>query len=237
MRLSSLLENDIAALETGHRGYLLTGNASYLEPFERRRELIKNRVEELAVLILEVPKQRKRVMKIQEIVQKWLDTFALPQMNGRLTKGMSVVADSTGDSSGALGSGLLSQARESLQLLQADEQIVLNERMREQEWAAQSTQILDFLTKLERSTIEMQKEKRGYLLTGENSFAEAYRRATGGLLHLPWLPHDSGSQLTRAVKRAEPDQKSVGALGVRGGGSRNGSQANREGSRRFGGEE
>jgi PAS domain S-box-containing protein len=178
MRLSSLLENDIAALETGHRGYLLTGNASYLEPFERRRELIKSRVEELTVLILDIPKQRKRVMKIQEIVQKWLDTFALPQMNGRLTKGMSVVAESSGDASGALGSGLLSQARESLQLLQADEQIVLNERMREQEWAAQSTQILDFLTKLERSVIEMQKEKRGYLLTGENSFAEAYRRAT-----------------------------------------------------------
>src|SRR5688500_5535108 len=179
MRLSSLLENDIAALETGHRGYLLTGNPSYLEPFEGRRELIKNRVEELAVLILEVPKQRKRVMKIQEIVQKWLDTFALPQMNGRLTKGMSVVTDSSGDSSGALGSGLLSQARENLQQLQADEQIVLNERMREQEWAARSTQILDFLTKLERSTIEMQKEKRGYLLTGDDSFAEAYRRATG----------------------------------------------------------
>ena len=179
MRLSSLLENDIAALETGHRGYLLTGNAAYLEPFERRRELIKSRVEELAVLILEVPKQRKRVMKIQEIVQKWLDTFALPQMNGRLAKGMSVVAESAGDSSGALGSGLLSQARENLQQLQADEQIVLNERMREQEWAAQSTQIQDFLTKLERSVIEMQKEKRGYLLTGENSFAEAYRRATG----------------------------------------------------------
>ena len=178
MRLSSLLENDIAALETGHRGYLLTGNASYLEPFERRRELIKSRVEELTVLILDIPKQRKRVMKIQEIVQKWLDTFALPQMNGRLTKGISVVAESSGDASGALGSGLLIQARESLQLLQADEQIVLNERMREQEWAAQSTQILDFLTKLERSVIEMQKEKRGYLLTGENSFAEAYRRAT-----------------------------------------------------------
>ena len=178
MRLSSLLENDIAALETGHRGYLLTGNASYLESFDRRRELIKARVEELTVLILDIPKQRKRVMKIQEIVQKWLDTFALPQMNGRLTKGMSVVAESSGDSSGALGSGLLLQARESLQLLQADEQIVLNERMREQEWAAQSTQILDFLTKLERSVIEMQKEKRGYLLTGENSFAEAYRRAT-----------------------------------------------------------
>src|SRR3954451_13801630 len=50
MLLSSILENDIAAMETGHRGYLLTGNTEYLEPFERRRELIKGRVEELTVL-------------------------------------------------------------------------------------------------------------------------------------------------------------------------------------------
>src|SRR3954471_22172320 len=177
MRLSSVLENDIAALETGHRGYLLTGGSEYLEPFERRRELIKQRVEDLTVLILDSPRQRKRVMKIQEIVQKWLDSVALPQINDRQTKGAARLAEA-GDSYGVLGNGLLNQAREILQSLQNEEQIVLNQRMREQEWAAQSTQILDFLTKLERSVIEMQKEKRGYLLTADNSFADAYRKAT-----------------------------------------------------------
>src|SRR3954471_11662699 len=89
IRLSSVIENDIAALETGHRGYLLTGNPTYLEPFERRRELIKKRVEELTLLILDSPRQRKRVMKIQEIVQKWLDDVALPQINDRQTKGVA----------------------------------------------------------------------------------------------------------------------------------------------------
>jgi PAS domain S-box-containing protein len=49
--------------------------------------------------------------------------------------------------------------------------------MEEQDWASQSTQILDFLPKLERSALEMEKEKRGYLLTNEASFAEAYKRA------------------------------------------------------------
>jgi PAS domain S-box-containing protein len=177
MRLSSVIENDIAALETGHRGYLLTGNPEYLEPFERRRELIKRRVEELTMLILDSPRQRKRVMKIQEIVQKWLDQVALPQINERQTKGAARLVES-GESYGLLGNGLLNQAREILQSLQNEEQIVLNQRMREQEWAAQSTQILDFLTKLERSVIEMQKEKHGYLLTGDIAFADAYRRTT-----------------------------------------------------------
>ncbi|MEY2497611.1 MAG: hypothetical protein QOD12_1167 [Verrucomicrobiota bacterium] len=178
MRLSSVIENDIAALETGHRGYLLMGQTFYLEPFERRRELIKHRVEDLTQLILDSPRQRKRVMKIQEIVQKWLETVALPQMNSRTTSGVTNLAESASNSAPSLGNSLLNQAREILQSLQNEEQIVLNQRMRDQEWATQSTQILDFLTKMERSVIEMQKEKRGYLLTGDNTFAEAYRRAT-----------------------------------------------------------
>ncbi len=72
---------------------------------------------------------------------------------------------------------MLDQAREHLRSLQNEEQIVLNQRMRDQEWAAQSTQILDLLPRLERSVIEMQKEKRGYLLTGDNTFVDAYNRA------------------------------------------------------------
>ena len=178
MRLGSVIESDIAALETGHRGFLLTGDNSYLEPFERRRELIKRRVEDLTVLILDTPRQRKRVMKIQEIVQKWLETVASPQMTQRQTKGATVLTEATSNSPAPLGNALLDQAREILQSLQNEEQIVLNQRMQEQEWATQSTQVLDLLRKLERSLIEMQKEKRGYLLTGDTSFSEAYKRAT-----------------------------------------------------------
>src|SRR4051812_30226839 len=80
MRLSSVVENDIASVETDHRGFLLTRDASYLDPFDKRRELIRRRIEELTHLILDSPRQRKRVMKVQEIVQRWIDTIALPQI-------------------------------------------------------------------------------------------------------------------------------------------------------------
>jgi PAS domain S-box-containing protein len=178
MRLASVIETDIAALETGHRGFLLTGENLYLKPFEHRREQIKQGVEDLTVLILDSPGQRKRVMKIQEIVQKWLATVALPQMNTRQTKSVTPLPEPASSPSVSLGNSLLDQAREILQSLQNEEQIVLNQRMQDQEWATQSNQVLDLLRKLERSLIEMQKEKRGYLLTGDNGFADAYKRAT-----------------------------------------------------------
>ena len=180
LRLSSVIENDIAALENGHRGFLLTGNPSYLDFFDRRKELIKQRVESLTALILDNPKQRKRVMKVQEVVQKWIETAALPDANARDPKSaIAILAldDSQRAKLVSSGNSLLNQAREVLQSLQDEEQIVLNQRMIEQEWATQSTQILDFLPKLERSVLEMQKEKRGYLLTGDSTFVEGYKRA------------------------------------------------------------
>jgi PAS domain S-box-containing protein len=181
IRLSSLIENDIASLETDHRGFLLTGDQNYIAPFDGRRDLIQRRLDELTSLILDRPTQRKRVMKVQESVQRWLNTVAFPEIKARQSKpgeaASSANENSAATSSAPLGNSVLDQAREILQSLQDEEQIVLNQRMLEQEWASQSGQILDFLPKLERAVLEMEKEKRGYLLTGEANFAEAYRRA------------------------------------------------------------
>src|SRR4029077_19386469 len=63
IRLSSRIENDIAALETGHRGFLLTGKPLYIDAFQSRRELIKRRIQVLSSLILDNPKELKRLMK------------------------------------------------------------------------------------------------------------------------------------------------------------------------------
>ncbi len=136
------------------------------------------RIDDLTVLILENPRQRKRVIKVQEVVQQWLDTVATPEMSARReAKGTATKSETNPAGTLALGNALLNQAREVLQSLQDEEQIVLNQRMHDQDWATQSAQILNFLTKLDRAVVEMEKEKRGYLLTGENSFVEAYKRA------------------------------------------------------------
>ena len=174
IRLSSLIENDVASLESSHRGFLLTGQEDYVASFEKRRETIKQRTQDLMGFILDSPTQRKRVMKVQDIVQQWCATVADPEIKARRNK---TAADTTAAGSSGLGNSLLNEARDILQSLQDEEQIALNQRTHDQDWASQSTQILDFLPKLDRAVIEMQKEKRGYLLTGENNFIEAYKRA------------------------------------------------------------
>jgi PAS domain S-box-containing protein len=171
MRLSSLIENDIAALETAHRGFLLTGKPDYLASFERRKASIEKNIQDLKHQLGESQTQQKRVLKAQEIVQKWIDTTGLPEIESRKKLGTEA---NTQSGSFRLEKSELDQARQILQSLQDEEQIVLNTRVRRHEWAAQSTEILNFLPKLERSVIEVEKEKHGYLLTGESRFEEAY---------------------------------------------------------------
>src|SRR5207244_12315955 len=132
MRLSSLIENYIAGLESGHRGYLLSGNENYIEPFEKKRDLIRQRIDDLTVLILENPRQRKRVITDQEVVQEWLDTVATPEMSARReAKGTSTKSETNPDGTLALGNALLNQPREVRQSLHDESQIVLHHSLNE----------------------------------------------------------------------------------------------------------
>jgi PAS domain S-box-containing protein len=198
MHLSSLVENDIAAMESAHRGFLLTGDPRYVTTFNRQRQLVHRRLEDL---ILGSPAQRKRVVKVKAVIEQWIESIALPEIKARQDKD-AAGGQSDREETGTvdLGNAQLNQARDVLQSIQDEEQIVLNQRMHDQEWATQSTQILDYLPKLERTVVAMQKEKRGYLLTGEPSFVEAYKRAVADFYtyhgYLSVLVANSPSQAT-----------------------------------------
>ncbi len=194
MRLSSVIENDIAALENAHRGYLLTHAPTYLGNFERRKDLFYRHSDELLAAISNNSLQRKRILKMRAIVGNWLNMELL-----RLGVDGFALPVGSAETKTVLGATQLDQARDILHSLQREEQIVLNQRMREQEWAVQSTQVLDFLPRLERAAYEMQKEKRGYVLTGDPAFIESYKRATANFYtfhgHLSVLVASSPAQL------------------------------------------
>ncbi|MEO6872585.1 MAG: PAS domain S-box protein [Chthoniobacterales bacterium] len=193
MRLSSVLENDIAALENAHRGYLLTHSPVYLQKFERRKELFQRNSEELAASVADNSQQRKRTLKMREIVWNWLSARLLEMQGSRPERTVA-----PGETKAVLGANLLDEARDILHSIQREKQIVLNQRVREQEWAVQSTQVLDFIPRLERAAYEMQKEKRGYVLTGDPAFIDSYKSATANFYtfhgHLAVLVADSPAQ-------------------------------------------
>ena len=172
MRLSSVVENDIAELENAYRGHLLNRNGSYLEDSSRQQKLFFEHTEELTEMMASNSVQRKRLLKMRDNVQSWLKASSLImfQLNA---------PGANRPSPNSLSAAPLVEAREALQTVQREEEIFLNQSVREQEWAIQSTQVLNFIPKMEQAAAEMQKEKRGYLLTGDPAYIDSYKRATG----------------------------------------------------------
>ena len=171
VRLGSIVENDISALENAFRGRLLSQGGVYLEDFDRLKLLFAKDSEDLGQVLKTDPHQRKQFLKIRNNVQEWLTANVLSSP--------SPVQDA--NTPAAVNANLtapgLEEARAILQEIQREEQFELNQHTRDQEWVVRSTRVLNFIGKMERATSEMQKEMRGYLLSGDPVFAESYKRA------------------------------------------------------------
>ena len=170
MRLSSAMDNDIASFENAYRGHLLTRDGTYLENFGRLRAHFLKESAQLASVLGENLGQRKRILKMRDNLQTWLKTSSLPLFHGKPI--------GPEEAREALPAPALTHIREAIDGIQREEEIALNRRVSDQEWATQSTQILTFLPKLRRTASDMQKEMRAYLLTADPAFIESYKRAT-----------------------------------------------------------
>lgn len=170
MRLSNVVENDIAAMENAYRGSLLQKSTDAKEGFNRFQVQFRKHIDELAELVANNEEQAARVLKIHKHLQSWLaaSSLALEQL----------APGGETDLRAALAPPDLVDAHETLQAVFREEQIQLNQRVDEREWAIRSTQILNFIPKIEGALYNMQKEERGYILTGDPLCIDAYKRAT-----------------------------------------------------------
>jgi PAS domain S-box-containing protein len=170
MRLSSVLENDISTLENAFRGHLLTNNNAYLENLARLRALFEKHSGDLANVLAKDKEQQLLVLQIRDNIQKLLITKSL----SRFQTGAS--PDREGKEP-FLDAPQLTDAVQVLETIQRNKQIELDHRVRDQEWAVQSTQVLNFVARMERAACDMEKGQHGFLLTGEPALIDSYKRA------------------------------------------------------------
>ncbi|QDG94412.1 response regulator (plasmid) [Rhizobium sp. NIBRBAC000502774] len=71
-----LLQSDVQDAETGQRGYLLTGNERYLEPYERARSQLTARFKELELFVGANLVQQRRLGELRSHVDRKLDELA-----------------------------------------------------------------------------------------------------------------------------------------------------------------
>ncbi|MGV3585959.1 MAG: sensor histidine kinase [Adhaeribacter sp.] len=76
IRISSALQRNIIDMETGLRGYLLTGNEAFLDPYYEAQKHIPGMFDELAAKVKNSPVQRESVAQVRTIHERWQRTFA-----------------------------------------------------------------------------------------------------------------------------------------------------------------
>ncbi len=171
IRLASAVENDVSALENAQRGHLLARNGAYLENFGRLEARWRKDCDALSSVLMDLS-QRKRLWKMRNNIRNWFSSSSAQIAD------MNLVPRTPAEIKAALNSPEIEESHRILQTILREEQIKLNRRMGDEEWAVRSTQVLNFIPTMERAVYDLQKEKRAYILTGDAASLDAYKRAT-----------------------------------------------------------
>ncbi len=196
-------ENDFASLQTCYRGYMLTGLDQFRTSLQQRQSLLETRLISLQASLKDDPNSQGGVAHAQEKLTAWMARVVTPNLAARQKPGSQVKLNSENDDT------LIDQARECLRALGEQKQVSLDGRLREEQYADQSYQVLIFIPKLEGSISDMEDSEWTYLLTGDAAAKREYSAALNQFIayhgHLTVL-------MANDLKKAVPLNKAKDAV-------------------------
>lgn len=78
--LTNAIEKDVLDMETGQRGFMLTGKESYLEPYNQALSEWNSNYDQLYGLISDNPSQQQRLQTIKTHILRWIEVAAEPSI-------------------------------------------------------------------------------------------------------------------------------------------------------------
>jgi CHASE3 domain sensor protein len=79
----------IVDMETGERGFLITGKAEFLAPFKEARKLWDEKTKKLKNLVIDNSEQVSRIEEIDDLAKQWLKVAAQPEIDARIESNKS----------------------------------------------------------------------------------------------------------------------------------------------------
>lgn len=149
-------------METGQRGFMVTGIDEYLEPFHAGKNIIDDSIDEGKTLTSDNPKQGPRWEQIRSLKDQWITTVAEPEIALRrdVTAGLNAINNFKTISSRLVGKQIFDSIRASLSKLESD----FENNPRGQFLVVQAT--LDL--------VNMETGQRGFLLSGKEESLEPF---------------------------------------------------------------
>jgi methyl-accepting chemotaxis protein len=81
--LAVSIGKDIADIQTGQRGFLITGKENYLEPYEAGKKQLEIDKKELRGLLAADQSNLALLNKVESLIDDWFDKSAVPEINVR----------------------------------------------------------------------------------------------------------------------------------------------------------
>ncbi|MFN6562216.1 MAG: response regulator [Nostoc sp. ChiSLP01] len=126
---------ELTNAETGQRGYLITGEQRYLEPYNTATQLLNQKIKELQRLIADNPNQQNRLDILQPLVTERMAVMK-NVIELRQTQGLEVAQEAIKTDQ---GKRLMDQIQKLLQAMKNEENALLKQRSQRAQIAARQT--------------------------------------------------------------------------------------------------
>jgi methyl-accepting chemotaxis protein len=204
IRIGESVSAAMIDMETGLRGFLVTGDENYLEPYHAGKKRFDTLIDEGAELTSDNPAQVERWNNVKSMEAKWLGEWAQPQIERRkqVLAGAKATAHFKEVSARILGKQLFDGVRHKIALL--------NEKI-------PNDQVYDkyLLTNMTLALVNMETGQRGYLLSGVEASLEPYVQGKKDLLkYLDSLSADYPSDVDTIMSAVEDWQNRVAEVEI-----------------------
>ncbi len=161
---SHQLMEDLLNLETGERGFLITGNQKFLEPYKKSLDTFRENMKDAQKMVSDNPEQVQSLKEIERTAKKWIQEVAIPAISMRedVRKGVANLEDLQLILSKGEGKNIFNSIRKVLDELEKTFLDMGNHEAR-------------YLTILiAKNMVDQESGQRGFLITGKDEFLEPY---------------------------------------------------------------
>ncbi|WP_051303606.1 CHASE3 domain-containing protein [Psychromonas aquimarina] len=161
---STEIEKLIIDLESGQRGFLITGKESFLQPYHSAKNQLDDKINALKELVSDNPPQVQRINDIKKLINLWSEKAGQREIDER--KKVQTGAKDADYLQEILKKGtgkqILDELREHLQMMEDDFKKTNHQRA------------VNLILSIAKDMVDMETGERGFLVTGADTFLEPF---------------------------------------------------------------
>jgi methyl-accepting chemotaxis protein len=191
--------NDIIAsgvdMETGMRGFLLSGKEGFLDPYTSGQKNFGELVASLSQTVSDNPAQVQLLSEVKASIDGWQKNVTEPMIKLRkeVVRGLAPMSDVTTEVGKAKGKAYFDKFRSQVATFIGKEEKLMHEREAEvikvtkeaaenraliantTKWVAHTRDVIDTANEIISAAVDMETGMRGYLLAGKEGFLDPYK--------------------------------------------------------------